>query len=266
MMMPEIWVAVAAAFLGMAAVAGGLSMLAVRGLWDAVAIGARVAALAALVVALIAAAMAQGQWTAADPRQAMLSLVAAMVAVHLLLAWRLAASAGPMIDIVALVLSLVSVFAIRAGAPSSICVQQAFLLQAHWVLCSLGGGSVLVAGCAALMLAFRKGLAWRGKDLQLPGWIPLYGLLTQATMLALVALGGGLIIGVWWVWGTSGTMVGGNAREVWMAVAWLTAAMSVLAWQLEGHRSRWVAGLALVAAAAVLVGLLFPADLSSMGI
>ena len=266
-MTPEIWVAIGAAFLGLAAVAGGLAMSAVRGPWDAVANGARVAALVALIVALVASAIVQDRWTAAEPQQATLSLVVAMLAVHLLLAWRLGAgSAGPMVDIVALALSLVSVFAIEAGAPWLICVQRSPLFQAHWVLFSVGGGSVLVAGSAGLMLAMRKGLAWRDRDLRLPGRIPLYGLLTQAAILALVALGGGLIISVWWAWRTSGLLGGGNPREVWMAVAWLTAAMSLLAWQLDGRRGGWAVGLALVAAAAVLVGLFFPVGLSLVGI
>ncbi len=196
MMTPEIWVAIGAAFLGLAALAGGLAMSAVRGSWDAVALGARVAALVALSVALVASAIGQDQWTAADPQQATLSFVVAMLAVHLVLAWRLGAgSAGPMVDIVALALSLVSVFAIEAGAPGLACVQQSPLFQAHWVLFSLGGGSALVAGSAGLMLALRKGLEWRGRDLRLPGRIPLYALLTQATLLAVVALGAGLIIG-----------------------------------------------------------------------
>jgi hypothetical protein len=42
--------------------------------------------------------------------------------------------------------------------------------------------------------------------------------------------------------------------------------MSLLAWQLDGRKGRWAAGLALVAAVAVLVGLLFPVDLSLVGI
>ena len=266
-MTPEIWAAIGAVFLGLAAVAGGLAMSALRGAWDAVAIGLRVAALAALIVALIAAVIVQGQWTAADPQQATLSLVVAMLAVHLVLAWRLGAvSAGPMVDIVAFALSLVSVVAIQAGAPWLACVQRSPLFQAHWVLFSLGGGSVLVAGSAGLMLTLRKGLEWRGRDPRLPGWIPLYALLTQASILALVALGVGLLVGVSWAWQTSGLLAGSNPREVWMAVAWLATAMSLLAWQLDGRRGRWAAGLALVAAAAVLVGLLFPVDLSLAGI
>jgi hypothetical protein len=267
MMTPEIWVAIAAALLAIASVAGGLAMFAVRGPWDAVTIGARVAAVAALVVALVAAAIVQHQWTAAEPQQAMLSLIVAMLAVHLVLAWRLGTgSAGPVVDVVALVLSLASVIAIRPGAPWLTCVQHAPLFQAQWVLFSLGGGSVLVAGSAGLMLAMRKGLAGRGWDLRLPGRVPLYDLLTQATFLALVALGGGLTISAWWAWRTSGMLAGGNPREAWMAVTWLIAAMSLLAWQLDGRRGRWAAGLVLLAAAAVLVGLLFPVDLSFVGI
>jgi hypothetical protein len=266
-MTPEIWALVAVALLGLASVAGVLVMLAVREPWDAVAIGIRMAALAALIVALAAAVIVQGQWTAADPQQAMLGLIVAMLAVHLVLAWRLGAgSAGPTVDIVALALSLVSVFAIQAGAPGLPCVERASLFQAQWVLFLLGGGGMLVAGSAGLMLAMRQGMVWVGRDFR-PQWqIPLYGLLTQAVILALVALGGGLILGVWWAWRTSGLLAVGNPREVWMAVAWLTAAMSLLAWQLDGSRGRWPAGLALVAAAAVLVGLLFPMDLSLVGI
>ena len=39
MMTPEIWVAIAAVCLGLAAVAGGLAISAIRGPWDAVAMG-----------------------------------------------------------------------------------------------------------------------------------------------------------------------------------------------------------------------------------
>jgi hypothetical protein len=265
--MPEIWAAIAAALLGLATLAGGLAIFAVRGRWEAVAIGARGLALVALIAALIAAPTVHGRWTAADPRQAMLSLVAAMLAVHLVLAWRLdAGSAGPVVDIVALALSLVSAFAIHPASSESICLHLPPVVQGQWVLFSLGGGSVLVAGCAGLMLALRRGLSWRGPDLHLPGRLPLVGLLTQAAWLSVVALGGGLVAGVWWSWQTSGRLPSGDARQVWMAVAWLVSAMSLIAWQADSRTSRWAAGLALVAAAAVLVGLLVPADLGMAAI
>jgi hypothetical protein len=267
MMTPEIWVVIAVVLLGLAAVSGGLEMAILRGRWDAVVFASRVAALAALVVALVAAAIAHGQWSAADPRQAMLGLVAAMLAIHLLLAWRRGAgTAGPVVDLAAIVLSLVGAFVVGAGSSGFICVQLAELYQAQWILLSVGGGSVLVAACAGLMLLLRKGLLSRDWGLALPGWSLLYGLLAQAVILALAALGSGLVIGVWWAWRILGTLGSDSAREVWMAVAWLITAMSVLAWQLDTRRSRWAAALVLVAAIAVLIGLLLPVDLPAAGI
>ena len=266
MLMPESLAAVAAALLGLATVAGGLAVFAVRGRWEVVVVGARALALVALIAALVAAAVVQGRWTAADPQQALLSLVVAMLAVHLVLAWRLGAgSGGPVMDIVSLALILAAVFAIQPASSEAICLRLPVVVQGQWVLFSLGGGSMLVAGCTALMLALRKGRLWRGPDLPLLGWLPLVDMLTQAARLSVVALGGGLLLGVWWSWRTSGRLAGGDARQAWMAVAWLASAMSVLAWQADSRTSRWAAGLALVAAAAVLVGLLFPVDLSMVG-
>jgi hypothetical protein len=267
MMTPEIWLVTAAVFLALAAAAGGLAMSAVRGPWHAVAIGARVVALALLIMALISAAIEQGKWIAADPQQAMLTLIVAMLVVHLVLAWRLGiGSAGPVVDIVALALSLVIVVAAEGGASGLACVRQSSLFQAYWVLLALGGGSVLVACAAGLMLALKRLLVWRGRHPGLPRQNLFCGLLAQATILALVALGSGLVISAWWAWQTPGPLGSGDPRQEWMAVAWLITATSLLAWKLDGRRSRWAAGLALVAAAAVLVGVLFPADLSLAGI
>ena len=266
-MTPEIWAVIAAVLLGIAAVSGGLELAVLRGWWKTVVLGSRVAALAALVVALVAAAIVHGHWSAADPRQAMLALVAAMLAIHLVLAWRLGAgTAGPAMDLAAIVLSLVSAFVIGAGSPGFICVQLPALYQAQWILLSVGGGSVLVAACAGLMLLLRKGLSSRDWELTLPRWSPLHGLLSQAAVLALAALGSGLLIGVWWAWRTSGTLGSDSAREAWMAVAWLITTMSLFAWQLDARRSRWAAALVLVAASAVLIGLLLPVDLRVAGI
>lgn len=257
-MTPEIWVVIAVVFLALAAVASGLVLFSIRGPWDAVTLGARMVALAILIVALVMSAIGQGRWSAAEPQQAMLGLIVMMLVVHLTLAWRLGAgSAGPVVDIVSLVLGLVTVIAIEPGTPGLVCVQQSPLSQAYWVLFSLGGGSVLVACTAGLTLALRKLLQWRGGHPRLPGQILLHGLLAQATVLALVALGSGLVISAWWAWRASGLPGGGNPRRVWMAVAWLFVATSCLAWQLDSRRGRWAAGLALVAAAAVLVGVLF---------
>ena len=259
MTMPEIWVVIAAVFLALAAVAGSLAMSRVRGPWDVVAIGARVVALAFLIVALTALAILQGRWMAMEPMQAMLGLVMAMLAVHLVLAWRVGAgSAGPVVDIVALALSLLIVMAFEGSAQVLACVLQSPLLQVYWVLFWLGGGSVLVACSAGLMIAVRNLLVWRGMVPRLRRRVVVYDLLAQATILGLVALGSGLIISGWWAWRTSGVLGDGNPRQVWMAIAWLITATSLLAWQLDGRRVRWAAGLALAASAAVLAGMLFP--------
>ena len=259
MTMPEIWVVIAAVFLALAAVAGSLAMSRVRGRWDAAAIGARAAALAFLIVALVASAIVQGQWMAMAPVQAMLSLIVAMLTVHLVLAWRLGAgSVGPVVDIVALALSLSIVIAFEGSDLGLACVPQSPLLQAYWVLFSLGGGSVLVAGSAGLMIAVRKLLVWRGMAPRLRRPVLVYDLLAQAMILGVVALGSGLVISASWAWWTSGLLGDGSPRQVWMAIAWLITATSLLAWQLDGRRVRWAAGLALAASAAVLAGMLFP--------
>ena len=266
-MTPEIWAVIAAVLLGLAAVSGGLEMAVLRGRWEAVVLASRVAALVALVVALVAAAIVHGHWSAADPRQAMLGLVAAMLSIHLVLAWRLGGgTAGPVVDLVAIVFSLVGAFVVGAGSRGFICVELPALYQAQWIFLSVGGGSVLVAACAGLMLLLRKGLLSRDWGLALLGWRPLHGLLAHAAVLALAALGSGLVIGVLWAWRTSGTLGSDSAREVWMAVAWLITAMSLLAWQLDTRRSRWAAALVLVAATAVLIGLSLPVDLRVAGI
>ena len=124
----------------------------------------------------------------------------------------------------------------------------------------------MVAASAGLTLLLRRGLLSRGWDRQLPGWSILHSLMAHAAVFALVALGSGLVTGVWWVWRISGTLAWHSAREAWMAIAWLIAAMSMLAWQLDNRRSRWAAGLVLLATIAVLVGLISPADLRIVGI
>jgi len=177
----------------------------------------------------------------------------------LVLAWRVGAgSAGPVVDIVALALSLLIVIVFEGSAQGLACGPQSPLPQATWVLFSLGGGSVLVAGSAGLLVAVLGLLVWRGMVPGLRGRIVVYDLLAQATLLGLVALGSGLIISAWWAWRTSGLLADGTPRQVWMAIAWLITAASLLAWQLDRRRAWWAAGLALAASAAALAGMLLP--------
>jgi hypothetical protein len=256
-MMPEIDVALAAFFLAVAAIAGGLTTVRVSGRWDLVVTGARAAAAMVVAAALIYAATVQGEWTPLDPYQMLLGLLFAMLATHLVLAWRLRIrDTGPAVDVVALVLLLGGAFALQPETIALSCFQRALVYHVQWGLLLLGGGSVLVAGNAGLMAALHRISTNRGWNVQLPDRADLYDLLTQALFLALVALGGGLTVSVWWAWRTVGTLATGDLHLVWLVIACLIAGMSLLAWQLEAHRERWVAGLATLASAVVLLGLL----------
>lgn len=247
-MMPEILGAVAAFLLAVAAVASSIALVEARGRWGATAVGARAAGTVTVALALGLAGQ-QGEWSPLDTQQVVLGLVLAMLSIQMVLSWRLGiGSGGPVVDIVAVALILVGVILFRSDAPPLTCAQQAPAFAAQWILFLLGGGGTLVAGGATLMLVLHKSLSVRGRGIRQPTRGDLYNLLTQAIFWALVALGGGLTVSVWWAWQTAGTLTSNDPRELWLAVTWLTAAMSLLAWQLEDHRGRWAAGLALVAA------------------
>jgi hypothetical protein len=260
-MVPEIWGAVAAFLLGGAAVAEGLALFNARGWWNLVAVGARAAGTASVAVAFGLVVVAQGEWSPLDRQQVVLGLVLAMLAVQIILTWCLKiGSGGPVVDATAVALILAGTFLLPQGASPLTCAQRAVVFRAQWILYLLGAGSVLVAGNAGLMLALRRGLAGRDRSFRQPRLGDLYNLLTQAISLALVTLGSGLALSVWWAWQTTGTLSGGDSRDLWIGVTWLAAAMSQLAWQLEGYRGRWAAGLALVAASGVVffLGFLTP--------
>ena len=261
-MTPEIWGMVAVILLGIAAVAGSMALFKVQGQWATIAAVGRATGTASVAITLGLAVMAQGEWSPVETRQVILGLVLAMLCIQMVFSWRLGIrSAGPVLDVVAVALILVGVFMNWPEPQPPTCAQRSMAFGAQWVLLLLGSGSTLVAGSAGLMLALRKGLAAWGKSPQQPTREELYYQLAQAIFLALVALGSGLTVSVWWAWRTMGTLTSGDPREMWMAIAWLAAAMSQLAWHLEGHRGRWVAGLAFVAASCVVFCLLFLAQL-----
>lgn len=248
-MTPESLGVVAAFLLTVAAVAGIMALVEARGRWGAAAVGARVAGTVTVALVLGLAVVLQGEWSPLDTWQVVFGLVLAMLSIQMVLSWPLGiGSGGLVVDIVAVVLILLGTVLYRSDAPPLTCAQQAPAFWVQWVLFLLGGGGALVAGCAALMLALHKGLSAWGRGIRQPARGDLYNLLTQAIFVALVALGGGLTVSVWWAWQAAGTLTSGDPRELWLAITWLTAAMSLLAWQLEGHRGRLAAGLALVAA------------------
>ncbi len=265
MMVPELWGLVAAFLLGIAAVAGGLAIFNGRRQWALVAVGARAVGTASVAAALALAVAAQGEWSPFDSQQVVMGLVLSMLAIQMVLTWRLrSGSGGPVVDLMAVALLLTGMFLLQPDTPPLTCAQQAVAFQAQWALFLLGAGCVLAAGSSGLMLALRRGLARQGRSIGQPTPGDLYNLLTQGISLALVFLGGGLALGVWWAWQTMGTLTGGDSRELWMAAIWLVAAMSQLAWQLEGQRGRWAAGLALAAASGVVFCLVLLPQMQSL--
>jgi ABC-type transport system involved in cytochrome c biogenesis permease subunit len=257
-MMLEIWLVVSALLLGLAAIAGGLAIFQERRLWDLIAVGTRTAGTVALAVSLSLAVIAEGAWSPFDWRQMLLSIVLVTLAIHLILSWRFrAGNGGPVVDLLALVLVLLAIFVVRPGVSPQTCVQGAWPFQIQWILYLLGSGAVLAAGSASLTLALRRGLGQRARDLRASNRAALYNMLLEAIVWGLVALGSGLTVGVWWAWRALGSVTSGDPREAWMAITWLVAAMSLLAWQLETRRGRWAAGLAVAATTCMLFGLLF---------
>jgi len=264
-MMPEIGLAVSAVLLGVAAIAAGLALFQARRLWDFVAVSARTAGAVALAVSLGLSVIAEGAWSPFDTRQMVLGMVLAMLAIHLILSWRFrAGNGGPVVDLLALVFVLLATFVVQPAAPPETCVHRAGAFQAQWLLYLLGGGAVLVAGAASLTLALRKGSGQHAREFRTPNQAALYNLLMEAIVWGLAALGGGLTVGAWWAWRALGGITTGDPREVWMAITWLVAAMSLLAWQLESRKGRWAAGLAVAATACMLFGLLFVIELRQL--
>ncbi len=273
-MMPESWVALGGgALLAAAAMIRGLVLLRSgpdRGRWYLPAAGLELGAFAALAVAFVLAALAHGEWSPVDLRQVTLGLALAALGIYLVLvvrpglprAQRIAVGgAGLTVDLIVLGLSLFGVFAIRPGGPILLCVQRTLPFYARWVLWLLGAGALIVAGSVALTLMLRLVLLRRSQGFRLLRRMDLYGLLAHTTSLALLALGGSLAVGVWWAWRTEGMLTSGDPREGWAAITWLVAAMGSCAQGLEGRARRWSAGLALVAAAGVIFGLLVVPDL-----
>ena len=271
----ETWVALGAGVLLTAAgVAQGSVLLKVGprpGRRDQLAAGARLGGAAILTVAVILAAIAHGEWSPSDPRQVALDLTLAALVIHLVLGWQLGVgSAGPVVDVVALILVVVGAIAVWPGGPLLTCAQRAVPFWAQWALFLLGSGGVIVAGSAGLMEMIQAWMARRGRHLRLPRQADTHTLLRQATSLALVALGSGLAVSVWWAWQTAGLLTDGDPRAGWIAATWLAAAMSELAWWLDrrspvsdqGDRAgQWAAGLAIAAAVVAILGLLAVVDL-----
>lgn len=258
-MTAEGWAAVIAAMLLAAAFVGG--SLAKGRRWPWLVLGLRAGAAAALVLAVVWLAMAQGFWSAADGRQVAAGLALSVVVVNLLLGvWHPSmrtGGAGPAADALAAGLALCIVL---LPAPDATLQRPAILSQVGWILTLLGAGTLGVAGSTALTLGVRAALVSRGRGALWPPRANLHDFMYRATALACVALGAGLTIAVWWAWRTSGSPDGGDPRQVWAAAATVLAVASLWAARLGRQSGRWSAALAGVAAVLALTGLLAGVD------
>ena len=85
--------------------------------------------------------------------------------------------------------------------------------------------------------------------------------MSEAVWVTIVLLGAGLLLSFLWAWRTYGSLSTGDPRQAWLAAAWLVAAMSAVAWQLEGRNRAWASLLAGIAAVTIVAGLLIVLDL-----
>lgn len=255
-MATEMWAVAVAAILLAAAAGFGAAALARKGRpWLPLSAAARGGSIVALAVALYLAAAGRGGWSPLDLWQVTVSLSLATVAAHLALSWALGAGAGaPIADAVAAVLAVVAWLAIRPGGEALGCLQRTLAYRVEWILFLAGSGGTLVASSAGLAAV----LPWQWAR------VGARRLLAGGGFLAVLAVGAGVVAGLWWTWQATGTLQPADSREGWMAVVWLLAAMSTTAWQLEKGAHRWAAGLALVAGASAILGLLALPDLQRL--
>jgi hypothetical protein len=264
-MMPEVWGVVASLLLALAIAFRGLVLYQVRGPWALLTVGGRVGGMLALAAALVVSAIANGEWSPLDLRQITLGLTLATLIVYQALAWRFAVEAGaPAVDLVALAMILTGILVVRPGGALLTCDQRSILFYVQWILSLLGAGGIVAAGSAGVTFALRAAAASRDWDLQWPRRLDLHRFVGEAVLLALVALGGGLVAGLGRVWWTLGTVAGDDPRVAWFAITWLLAAASALARCLPKWWGRWAAGLAVVAAASAIFGLVFLGDVRGL--
>ncbi len=266
---PYLWVGLAALLLVIAVVALCLALFHSRSRWSLLAVGATVGAVIALAVALVVIAATHGHlWRSllaaqsSDPRLVVLGLALAILVVQLVLAWRLPVDIARLV-VVLFVLVLVFTAVCMADTSELLldCDRHTIPSQLQWVLFLTGTGGLAVAGSTGLTLALRAILSRRIPRIQWPRWIELHALLKRATALALVSLGAGLVVSLWWSWQIQGVSTTRGPREGWVVVALLVTAMSFLARRTGGRWGRWTAGLVMVAAAVAILGLLSGIDL-----
>lgn len=218
------------------------------GLWLAAV--ARLGAWIALASSIWWTTAASAPWSAFYFPLWMQSLVLAIWAIDGIYSWRFRPVVMvSVVDLISLTLIVVGTFGTPPGHVSSSCLQSLPLWVGQWLLFIIGSGAAIVAGGNVLTSTMNAALADRLGPLPRSSQTALSVIAQEANQLTLVALGGGLILGLGWTW------YQGDPRLLWMASAWLIAAMASTAWSLSRGGERWFTWLTVLAAAVALSGL-----------
>lgn len=217
------------------------------GLWLAAV--ARLGAWIALASSIWWTTAVPGPWSAFHFPLWMQGLVLAIWAIDGMYSWRFRPVViVSVVDLISLTL-IVGAFGTPPGRVSSSCLQSLPLWVGQWLLFIIGSGAAIVAGGNVLTSTIDAALAGRLGQLPRSSRTALSVMAREANQLTLVALGGGLILGLGWTW------YQGDPRPLWMASAWLIAAMAFTAVSLPRGGERWFTWLTVLAAAVALSGL-----------
>jgi hypothetical protein len=228
-------------------------------------LAARLGAAIALAVVVVSAATANAGWFFLDLRSVALGLALMTLLEHLVFLWLAGIDgSGPVSDLAVAALTLLGVLVIPSEELPLVCVQCLVFHHVKWLLFLLGAGGIMLSGSSGLVLGLGAVLAGRGLEWQIPSHDRLCDFLRQATLLALVTLGTGLLVVVLWSWQVLGSFTSGDPRDAGFTVTWLLAALSWSAWWLERRADRWAAVLALIAAFVVVSGLYVASALQAM--
>lgn len=251
------WLALGAGLLLAAGIMIRLLVVVARTARPALSItGIRVAASLLLGVAWVLAARSSGQWTPFDARQATLGLALSILVFVLALgAWLRGSGAGSVTDAFVLVLSIVGV-AVGPGSNQPPLLHPGPADYLQWSVFLAGTGAVTVAGGTGLELALRGVMSRRRPDSRQPPPADLSNLLRQALQLAWLALGSGVLLATWRSWRATWSLEAGTMHESWMAAVWIIVGTSLLSWSLGRRAPQWASGLAVLAAALAVIGML----------
>jgi hypothetical protein len=223
-----------------------------------VAVFFRVGVILVLAVALVLLVMTSGGWSPVNWDHGVVSLSLTTLVIYQVMAWGFRLEgAAPFVDLLALALVVSSHFVYSPGEETvPTCIQRTAPFYILWGLFSVGGAAAAIMGSGGLLFGLQTALGVRTQRGQWPSQNDLTFFLSQATMVALLALGIGLVLTVYWSWQTAGRLGNDGPLLIWMAITWLFAAMTSIARKLPRHWVGSQAILGVATAGTALYGLL----------